>query len=56
MNIVVTTLKQDYPGFIKLKTLKEAKAVVGTIDFLVYHKSNETKDEIVDLLTKLKDI
>lgn len=52
---MVTTLKQEYPGFIKVKTLKEVVSVVGTIDFLVYHKSNESKDEIVEVLTKLKD-
>lgn len=55
MNIVVTTNKIDYSGFIKVKSLKEVEAIVGTIDYLVYHKSNESKDDIVDLLSRIKD-
>lgn len=55
MNIVVTTNKIEYSGFIKVKTLKEVEDIVGTIDFLVYHKSNESKEDIVELFTKLKD-
>lgn len=56
MNIVVTTNKIEYSGFIKVKSLKEVEAVVGNIDYLVYHKSDETRDEIVELLSKLKDV
>lgn len=55
MNIVVTTNKVEYSGFIKVKSLKEVDGIVGTIDYLVYHKSSEDKDTIVDLLSKLKD-
>lgn len=44
-----------YGGFMKVKTLKEADNTVGFIEFLVYHKSNESREEKVDYLTKLKD-
>lgn len=56
MNVVVTTNKIEYSNFIKVKSLQEVEAVVGSIDYLVYHKSDETRDEIVELLSKLKDV
>lgn len=55
MNIIVTNNMIKYEGFMKLKTLEEASKVVGSIEFLVYHKSNETRENKVEYLTKLKD-
>ena len=55
MNIIVTNNMTKYDGFMKLKTLKEASEIVGPIEFLVYHKSNETRENKVEYLTKLKD-
>lgn len=55
MNIIVTSNKIDYSGFMKVKTLQEVLGVVGSIDFLVYHKSSESQEQKVDCLTKLKD-
>lgn len=54
MNIIVTNNMIKYDGFMKLRTLKEANDTVGSIDFLVYHKSNETRENKVEYLTKLK--
>lgn len=55
MNIIVTNNMVKYDGFMKVKTLEEACKVVGSIEFLVYHKSNETRENKVEYLTKLKD-
>lgn len=55
MNIIVSNNKVDYTGFVKVPTLKNAVDVVGSVDILVYHKSNESRDEKVEYLTKLKD-
>lgn len=55
MNIIVTNNKVEYKDFIKTKTLQEVTGVVGEIDYLVYHKSAETIDQKVSLLTQLKD-
>lgn len=54
MNIIVTNNTIEYSGFMKVKTLKEAISITGNIDFLVYHKSNETREGKVECLTKLK--
>lgn len=55
MNIIVTSNKVDYEGFLKVKSLQEAVEVVGSIDFLVYHRSSESADVKVSILTRLKD-
>lgn len=55
MNVVVSNNKIDYEGFIKVSTLKDVIDIVGTIDFLIYHKSSETSEEKVDYLSILKD-
>lgn len=54
MNIIVTSNNIEYSGFLKVRSLKEALATVGSIDILVYHKSEEPREEKVELLTKLK--
>lgn len=54
MNVIVTNNMIEYKGFMKLKTLKEVLNIKGTIDFLVYHKSNETRENKVEYLTRLK--
>lgn len=55
MNVIVTNNSIDYSsGFMKVNSLKEAYSVVGNIDFLVYHKSNESEDSKAEYLTKLK--
>lgn len=55
MRIVVTNNSIEYKGFLKLKTLEEAYKTTGSIEVLVYHKSNEKENAKVDYLTKLKD-
>lgn len=55
MNIIVSNNTIEYDGFMKLKTLEEVLEVVGSINCLVYHKSNESREEKVNCLTKLKD-
>lgn len=55
MNILVTNNMTEYNGFIKVKTLKEAFEVVGNIECLIYHKSNESKESKVDYLTRMRD-
>lgn len=55
MNIIVTSNKVDYEGFLKVRSLQEASDVVGSIEVLVYQKSSEATDLKVNLLTKLKD-
>lgn len=55
MNIIVTTNKVEYEGFLNVKSLRDASQVVGSIDFLVYHKSNEKQESIIDYLSELKD-
>ena len=55
MNILVTNNMVEYKGFIKVKTLKEACEVVGNVDCLIYHKSNESKESKVDYLTRMRD-
>lgn len=55
MNIIVTSNKVEYANFMKVKTLQEVFGIVGSIDFLVYHKSSETQEQKVDCLTRLKD-
>lgn len=55
MNIIVTNNLIEYNGFMKVSTLEKAIDVLGTINVLVYHKSNEPTESKVDYLTKLKD-
>lgn len=55
MNVIVTNNKVEYNGFIKLSTLREASELVGNIEYLVYNKSNESREDRVSYLTKLKD-
>lgn len=57
MNIIITKNKVDYSskGFLTVPSLKEAKDIVGNIDFLVYNKSNESSQEKVESLNILKD-
>jgi len=56
MNVIVTNNHIDYTGFIKVLTLQEAEKIVGDIDVLVYHKSNESQESKAECLTRLKDI
>lgn len=56
MNIIVTDNKVEYEGFLKVSCLKDTLDTMGSIEFLVYHKSNETQEEKVEYLSKLKDI
>ena len=55
MNIIVTKKRIDYRGFLKLSTLKEVMDTKGTIDFLVYNKSDESSEDRVFYLNQLKD-
>lgn len=55
MNVVVSNNKIDYRGFVKVLSLEEISGLVGNIDYLVYHKSNESQEQKVELLSKLKD-
>lgn len=59
MNLVVSNNTIEYVGFQKVKTLEEACSLVekGTkIDYLVYHKTNEKKDDKAKYLAILKDV
>ena len=55
MNIVVTDLKIDYSGFMKLSSMEMASETKGFIDFLVYHKSDEASDALVQYFSMMKD-
>lgn len=56
MNIVVSKNKIDYSGgFLKVATLKEACQIRGTVDVLIYHNSNEDKEDKISSLGQLKD-
>ncbi len=55
MNIVVSKKKSlEESGFLRVETLKEADSVVGRIDCLVYHKSDETSEDKILYLNRLK--
>lgn len=56
MNVIVTSNNIEYNGFVKVAFLSEVEAIVGNIDFLVFHKSTETREEKVEYLTKLKNV
>lgn len=55
MNVIVTSNNIDYNGFVKVSSLSDVSNIVGNIDFLVFHKSTETREEKVEYLTKLKN-
>lgn len=55
MKIVVTNNTIEYEGFLKVRTLEEAVKTLGTIEALVYHKSNEPIEKKVEYLTQMKD-
>lgn len=55
MNVIVTPLKTEYNGFLKLSSIKEVSLTKGSIDFLVYNKSNEDSDEIVACFKELQN-
>lgn len=55
MRIIVTNKNVDYGNFLVVRTLKDVDETVGSIDILVYHKSGETREEKVELLSKIKD-
>ena len=54
MNIIVTSNNVNYNGFLKVSSLKEVSEVVGKIEYFVYHKSCESQEQKVDLLSKIK--
>lgn len=54
MNIIVTSNNVNYNGFLKVSSLKEVSEVVGKIEYFVYHKSSESQEQKVDLLSKIK--
>lgn len=55
MNVVVTNNKIDYDNFVKVLSLKDVCDIVGSIEFLVFHKSSETQEQKVEYLSELKD-
>lgn len=55
MNVIVTSNNIEYNGFVKVSSLSDVGTIVGSIDFLVFHKSTETREEKVEYLTKLKN-
>lgn len=55
MNVVVTNNKIDYDNFVKVLSLKDVCEIVGSIEFLVFHKSSETQEQKVEYLSELKD-
>lgn len=56
MIIVVSKNKGlERDGILRVETLREATLIVGRIDCLVYHKSNETPEDKVTYLTEMKD-
>lgn len=55
MNVIVTNNNIEYTGFIKVLSLSEVIGLVGKIDYLIFNKSNESKEQKVELLTNLKN-
>lgn len=55
MNVIVTDNKIVYNGFLKVDTVASVLEMTGSIDILVYHKSNESTEVKVDSLSKLKE-
>lgn len=55
MNVIVTNNKVDYSGFVKVSTVKDASALVGDIEYFVYNHSNDSNDDRINYLTKIKD-
>lgn len=56
MNIVVSNNDIEYSGnFLKVSTLEEACSIRGTVDVLVYHKSDETSNDKITSLRQLKN-
>lgn len=55
MNVIVSNNAIEYTGFIKVSKLQDVSSITGKIGFLVYHKSNESIEDKVRLLTNLRD-
>lgn len=55
MNIIVTKKEGKYENFLKVDSLKEVNDLVGSIDTLVYHTSDESTEDKVQFLSKIKD-
>lgn len=55
MNVVVTNNKIDYDNFVKVLSLRDVCEIVGSIEYLVFHRSSETQEQKVEYLSELKD-
>ena len=53
MNILVSDSTVKYNSWLVVRTLKDALAVVGAVEGLVFHKSKESSEEKMRYITEL---